>query len=76
MLIVSLLGSASACALFGTSSNLSEAIAIRLLQGVFAGAIGVARSSITVVTDLSNGLLFEMIDKYTNFLQRARRMPY
>ena len=27
---------------------------IRLLQGVFAGAIGVARGSVTAVTDQSN----------------------
>lgn len=29
-------------------------MAIRLLQGIFAGAIGVARGSITVISDPSN----------------------
>lgn len=39
---------------FGTCSSLGEAIVIRLLQGVFAGAVGVARGSVTIVTDPSN----------------------
>lgn len=33
---------------------MQQAIVIRLLQGIFAGAIGVARGCVTVVTDQSN----------------------
>ena len=54
MLSVSLLGSAVTCLIFGTSMSLQQAIAIRLLQGIFAGAVGVARGCVTVVTDTSN----------------------
>jgi MFS family permease len=55
VLFISLLGSALACAAFGTSTSLKQAIAIRLLQGVFAGAIGVARSAVPFITNPSNG---------------------
>ncbi|EGO03767.1 hypothetical protein SERLA73DRAFT_102048 [Serpula lacrymans var. lacrymans S7.3] len=54
VLVVSLLGSAVTCAMFGTSTTLRQAIAIRLLQGIFAGAVGVARGCVTVVTDTTN----------------------
>ncbi|KAF8591246.1 hypothetical protein K439DRAFT_1402380 [Ramaria rubella] len=54
VLFVSLLGSALTCLAFGTSTSLPEALAIRLLQGIFAGSIGVARSSVTNITDGSN----------------------
>jgi Major Facilitator Superfamily len=54
VLFVSLLGSSLTCALFGTSTTLKQAIAIRLMQGVFAGAIGVARSCVTIISDPSN----------------------
>ncbi|KAF7325814.1 Histone H2B [Mycena kentingensis (nom. inval.)] len=54
VLVVSLLGSAITCVAFGTSTSLEEAIAIRLLQGVFAGAVGVARGSVSFVTDATN----------------------
>ncbi|KAF8496942.1 hypothetical protein JB92DRAFT_2988573 [Gautieria morchelliformis] len=54
VLFVSLLGSALTCFAFGTSTSLPEALAIRLLQGIFAGSIGVARSSVTSITDGSN----------------------
>lgn len=54
MLIVSLLGSAITCAIFGTSTSLQQAICVRLLQGIFAGAVGVARGSIAFVTDATN----------------------
>jgi MFS family permease len=54
VLFISLLGSSLTCALFGTSTSLKQAVAIRLMQGVFAGAIGVARSCVTVITDSSN----------------------
>ncbi|KAI0701351.1 hypothetical protein BC835DRAFT_1411497 [Cytidiella melzeri] len=51
---VSLMGSAITCVLFGTSTSIQEAMAIRLMQGVFAGAIGVARGSVAGITDPSN----------------------
>ncbi|KIY47375.1 hypothetical protein FISHEDRAFT_45431 [Fistulina hepatica ATCC 64428] len=54
VITLSLLGSGVTCALFGLSSSLSQAICIRLLQGIFAGAVGVARGCVTVVTDPSN----------------------
>ncbi|TCD71907.1 hypothetical protein EIP91_000039 [Steccherinum ochraceum] len=54
VLFVALLGSSVTCCLFGTSTSIQEAIAIRLMQGVFAGAIGVARGSVTGITDQSN----------------------
>ncbi|KAL1949111.1 hypothetical protein VTO73DRAFT_10917 [Trametes versicolor] len=54
VLTISLLGSAVTCCLFGTATSIQQAIAIRLLQGVFAGAIGVARGCVTSVTDQSN----------------------
>lgn len=54
VLIVSLLGSAVTCLVFGTSTTLQQAICIRLLQGVFAGAVGVARGSVAFITDASN----------------------
>ncbi|KZP15768.1 major facilitator superfamily MFS-1 [Athelia psychrophila] len=54
VLFISLLGSAVTVLVFGTCSSLGEAIVIRLLQGVFAGAVGVARGSVTIVTDPSN----------------------
>lgn len=54
VLFISLLGSAITCFLFGTSTSMRQAVVTRLLQGIFAGAIGVARGAITVVTDQSN----------------------
>ncbi|KAI0631169.1 major facilitator MFS-1 [Trametes polyzona] len=54
VLTISLFGSAVTCCLFGTSTSIQQAIAIRLLQGVFAGAIGVARGCVTSITDQSN----------------------
>ena len=54
VLTISLLGSAVTCCLFGTATSIQEAIAIRLMQGVFAGAIGVARGCVTSITDQSN----------------------
>lgn len=54
VLFLSLLGSAVTCLIFGISTSLRQAIVIRLLQGVFAGAVGVARGCVTVITDLSN----------------------
>ncbi|KAF8270431.1 hypothetical protein EI94DRAFT_1658702 [Lactarius quietus] len=54
VLFLSLLGGSITCALFGTSTTLKQAVAIRLMQGVFAGAIGVARGCVTVISDPSN----------------------
>ncbi|KAF9051419.1 hypothetical protein BJ165DRAFT_1524363 [Panaeolus papilionaceus] len=54
VLIVSLLGSAVTCLVFGTATSLQQAICIRLLQGVFAGAVGVARGTVAFITDPSN----------------------
>jgi Major Facilitator Superfamily len=54
VLFVSLLGSSFTCALFGTSTTLKQAIVIRMMQGVFAGSMGVARSCVTVISDPSN----------------------
>ncbi|KAI0792440.1 major facilitator superfamily domain-containing protein [Abortiporus biennis] len=54
VLFISLMGSAITCFLFGTSTNIQQAMTIRLMQGVFAGAIGVARGAVPHVTDQSN----------------------
>ncbi|EED83137.1 predicted protein [Postia placenta Mad-698-R] len=54
VLFISLLGSAVTCCIFGTATTLQEAIAVRLMQGIFAGAIGVARGCVTMITDQSN----------------------
>ncbi|EJD40153.1 major facilitator superfamily MFS-1 [Auricularia subglabra TFB-10046 SS5] len=54
VLFISLLGTALTCALFGTSTTLPQAFAIRLMQGIFAGAIGVARGCVSHITDSSN----------------------
>ena len=54
VLTTSLLGTTITCALFGTSTSLTQATVIRFAQGVFAGAIGVARGSVSNVTDASN----------------------
>ncbi|TEB34228.1 hypothetical protein FA13DRAFT_1729731 [Coprinellus micaceus] len=40
--------------LAGTALTLFDAICIRLLQGVFAGSVGVARGSVAFITDPSN----------------------
>jgi MFS family permease len=54
VLVFSLIGSAATCFIFGTSTTLQQAIVIRLAQGVFAGAVGVARGSVAFVTDVTN----------------------
>jgi len=54
VLFVSLLGSSITCALFGTSTSLKQAIVIRMMQGIFAGAMGVARGCVTTISDPSN----------------------
>lgn len=54
VLLISLIGSSVTCFLFGTSTTMSEALVIRLLQGTFGGAIGVARGTVAVITDQTN----------------------
>ncbi|KAG2154186.1 uncharacterized protein EDB93DRAFT_1133165 [Suillus bovinus] len=54
VLTLSLLGSAVTVLLFGTCTSLRQAIAVRLLQGIFAGAVGVARGCVATVTDITN----------------------
>lgn len=54
VLSVSLFGSAIAVITFGTSTSIRQAISIRLLQGIFAGAVGVARGSVGFMTDATN----------------------
>ncbi|KIY70232.1 hypothetical protein CYLTODRAFT_392381 [Cylindrobasidium torrendii FP15055 ss-10] len=54
VLVVSLSGSALCCVAFGLCSTLPQAIVVRLLQGVFGGAIGVAKGSVSFITDMSN----------------------
>ncbi|KAF9653498.1 major facilitator superfamily MFS-1 [Thelephora ganbajun] len=54
VLLISLIGTAVTCFLFGTSTSMNEALVIRLLQGTFAGAIGVARGTVAVITDQTN----------------------
>lgn len=53
-MFVSLLGSSLTCFAFGTATTLPQAMCIRLLQGVFAGAIGVGRGNVVTITDPSN----------------------
>ncbi|KAG2059734.1 hypothetical protein BDR06DRAFT_905245 [Suillus hirtellus] len=54
VLTLSLLGSAVTVLLFGTCTSLRQAITVRLLQGIFAGAVGVARGCVATVTDTTN----------------------
>ncbi|OCF41340.1 hypothetical protein I317_04821 [Kwoniella heveanensis CBS 569] len=54
VLVASLLGSAVALTIFGTSESLPEAICVRLIQGIFGGAVGVFRGSIRDLTDDTN----------------------
>ena len=54
VLTISLLGNAITCCLFGTATSIEQAIAIRLMQGIFAGAIGVARGTVASITDQTN----------------------
>ncbi|KAG2008216.1 major facilitator superfamily transporter [Coprinopsis cinerea AmutBmut pab1-1] len=54
VLVVSLSGGAFTCLVFGTATTLKQAVCIRLLQGVFAGSVGVARGSVAFITDPSN----------------------
>ncbi|KAJ3979897.1 hypothetical protein F5890DRAFT_817058 [Lentinula detonsa] len=54
VLVVALFGSALSVTAFGLSETIGQAICIRLVQGIFAGAVGVARGSVVLITDSSN----------------------
>ncbi|ORY33374.1 hypothetical protein BCR39DRAFT_519516 [Naematelia encephala] len=54
VLVASMAGSAIALLIFGTSESLPEAICVRLVQGIFGGAVGVFRGSIRDITDDTN----------------------
>jgi hypothetical protein len=54
VLIASLLGGSVFCSAFGASRTLFQALCLRAMQGVFAGAIGVARGSVSSFTDATN----------------------
>ncbi|GAA99488.1 hypothetical protein E5Q_06188 [Mixia osmundae IAM 14324] len=54
VLFVALLGNAVTLFCFGLSTNLAMAICIRMGQGLFNGAVGVARGAVRDVTDPTN----------------------
>ncbi|KAG0144839.1 hypothetical protein CROQUDRAFT_46720 [Cronartium quercuum f. sp. fusiforme G11] len=54
VLFTSLLGNALTLLLFGSSTSLGMMICARLGQGIFNGAIGVARGAVRDITDSSN----------------------
>ncbi|KAK7027964.1 hypothetical protein VNI00_015047 [Paramarasmius palmivorus] len=54
VLTTCLLGGALSTLLFGSAQSLLVAMIARLAQGVFAGSIGVAKSSVGVITDSTN----------------------
>ena len=54
VLFTSLLGNAITLILFGSSTSLGMAICARLGQGIFNGAIGVARGAVRDLTDSTN----------------------
>ncbi|CAE6420800.1 unnamed protein product [Rhizoctonia solani] len=54
VLVLSLLGSGFTCILFGMSKSFWFAVTIRLLQGAFGGAVGVARGSVASISDSTN----------------------
>ncbi|KAG7447881.1 major facilitator superfamily MFS-1 [Guyanagaster necrorhizus] len=54
VLIVCLLGGSITCAVFGLCKNIEQAMTVRLLQGIFGGAVGVARGAVASITDESN----------------------
>ena len=49
--MISLLGSALTCLVFGTATSLQQAICIRLLQGIFAGAVVRGLSNCRVLSE-------------------------
>lgn len=54
VLLASLIGNACTLIAFGTSTNLKMAITVRMAQGLFNGAVGVAKGAIRDLTDSSN----------------------
>lgn len=54
VLVVCLLGGSITCTVFGLCKNIEQALTVRLLQGIFGGAVGVARGAVTSITDESN----------------------
>ncbi|KAH8823441.1 hypothetical protein DL96DRAFT_1744226 [Flagelloscypha sp. PMI_526] len=54
VLRMSLFGSFVTCLLFGLSRSFSDALVLRMLQGIFSGSIGVVRSAVSQVTDTTN----------------------
>lgn len=54
VLVVCLLGGSITCTVFGLCKNIEQALTVRLLQGLFGGAVGVARGAVTSITDESN----------------------
>lgn len=54
VLLASLLGNALSLTLFGASTSTGMAICVRLCQGIFAGAVGVARGAVRDITDPTN----------------------
>ncbi|KAK0491673.1 major facilitator superfamily domain-containing protein [Armillaria novae-zelandiae] len=54
VLVVCLLGGSITCTVFGLCKNIEQALTVRLLQGIFGGAIGVARGTVASITDESN----------------------
>ncbi|KAF8553331.1 major facilitator superfamily MFS-1 [Imleria badia] len=54
VLFLSLFGSAITVSVFGTCTSFRQALVVRLLQGIFAGAVGVARGCVVNVTDATN----------------------
>ncbi|KAG9313618.1 hypothetical protein JVU11DRAFT_5950 [Chiua virens] len=54
VLFLALFGSTVTVSIFGTCTSFRQAFVVRLLQGIFAGAVGVARGCVTTVTDPTN----------------------
>lgn len=54
VLLVSLVGNSISLILFGMSTNLRMAISVRLAQGLFNGAVGVAKGAVRDLTDETN----------------------
>lgn len=54
VLLVSLAGNAISLVLFGMSTNLKMALSVRLAQGLFNGAVGVAKGAVRDLTDETN----------------------
>ncbi|MCO5598854.1 hypothetical protein L7F22_052953 [Adiantum nelumboides] len=54
VLLVSLVGNSISLILFGMATNLRMAISVRLAQGLFNGAVGVAKGAVRDLTDETN----------------------